>query len=152
MKRRMRQSGFAHPSNLYVLSWANEHKVGSKGAASQAAGISLWSSHTRGLWCSNHSVQWATSFAKPGICPVLIVICSVILFPVNSNKSKSFISLQAVQLKIHYKCFCLLLLRGLSDSKQEGHTPFSLFMTVLTLSFWQEFLQRLSKESGSYPF
>lgn len=47
MKGRMRESGIAQPSHLAVLSRANEHTVGSKGAASQAPGISLWSSHTR---------------------------------------------------------------------------------------------------------
>lgn len=49
IKGRMRESGFAQPSHLPVLSRANEHSVGSEGAASQAPGISLWSSHTRSL-------------------------------------------------------------------------------------------------------
>lgn len=60
-KRRMRGSRFTQPSHLGVLSRANEHMVGSKGAASQAPGISLWSSHTRGLRCSKHSSHQVTS-------------------------------------------------------------------------------------------
>lgn len=41
MKSWMRESGLARASHLAVLSRANEHTVGSKGAASQAPGISL---------------------------------------------------------------------------------------------------------------
>ncbi len=55
----MRESGIAQPSHLAVLSRANEHTVGSKGAASQASGISLWSTHTRRR--SKHSAHQVTT-------------------------------------------------------------------------------------------
>lgn len=63
MKRRMRESGFAQPSHLAVLSKANEHSVSSNGVASQATGVSLWSFPTMNplavLDAENaHHTQW----------------------------------------------------------------------------------------------
>lgn len=57
MKGRMRESGFMQPSHLGVLSRANEHMVGSKGAARQAPGISLRFYHTRSLRRAKHSTD-----------------------------------------------------------------------------------------------